>query len=187
VNVARLAIPDVLLIEPDVFTDHRGQFVELWQDARYRELGIGGPFVQDNVSQSRRGVLRGLHYQWPSAQGKLVTVLHGTVYDVAVDLRCDSPTYGKWIGQELSAESGRQLWIPTGLAHGFLALTDLAVFQYKATKPYTPGDEVTIRWDDPQLGIQWPIAEPVLGKRDATAPTLAEVPRERLPTCAPAS
>jgi dTDP-4-dehydrorhamnose 3,5-epimerase len=138
--------------------------------------------VQDNVSHSHRGVLRGLHYQLPGAQGKLVTVLHGSVFDVAVDIRRGSASFGKWIGQELSAERGHQLWIPPGFAHGFLALSELAVFEYKVTQLYAPADEVTIRWDDPQLAISWPIAKPALGSRDAEAPRLADIPVDRLPS-----
>lgn len=181
-KVTPLAVPDVLCIEPRVFGDARGWFYEGWQDARYADAGLPGPFVQDNFSYSQRGVLRGLHYQWPRVQGKLVSVLQGAVYDVAVDVRTGSPTFGQWIGEELSAENHRQLWIPPGFAHGFLVLSETALFHYKVTVPYAPEDEVTVAWNDPAFGIAWPDPAPVLAARDAQAPPFAQVPAARRPT-----
>lgn len=164
------------VLEPRVFADARGRFVETWNAERYAGLGIPGPFVQDNVSVSKRGVLRGLHFQNPNAQGKLVSVLHGAVWDVAVDLRVDSPTFGEWVGVELSAENGRQMWIPEGFAHGFQALEDATVFGYKCTAAYSPADEHSLRWDDPALGIAWPLAEPRVSAKDGAAPGLMQLP-----------
>ena len=170
----------VLVLEPRVFADERGAFVETWNAERYAALGIEGPFVQDNVSVSKRGVVRGLHFQNPNPQGKLVSVLHGAVYDVAVDLRVGSETFGEWVGVELSAENGRQMWIPEGFAHGFQALADGTVFSYKCTAYYSPADERSLRWDDPALGIAWPLAEPIVSAKDAAAPVLMGLPEEQL-------
>jgi dTDP-4-dehydrorhamnose 3,5-epimerase len=175
-KVTETQLPGVLVLEPRVFEDERGRFVETWNDERYAALGVEGPFVQDNVSVSKRGVLRGLHFQNPNPQGKLVSVLHGAVYDVAVDLRRDSGTFGKWVGMELSAESGRQLWIPAGFAHGFQALADGTVFSYKCTGYYSPADERSLRWDDRALGVEWPLSEALISPRDAQAPRLADLP-----------
>ena len=168
-----LAIADVMLIEPKVFGDSRGFFYESFnQQAFDQATGVHLPFVQDNHSRSRRGVLRGLHYQLPpKAQGKLVRVVRGAVFDVAVDIRRDSPTYGQWVGVELSEENHRQLWIPPGLAHGFVVLSETADFLYKTTDTYSPAHERSIRWDDPAIGIDWPLAargisEPLLSDKD---------------------
>lgn len=183
-KVTALAIPDVKLIEPKVWGDARGFFFESYRDDRYSEAGIAGPFVQDNQSFSQRGVLRGLHFQWPNnVQGKLVSVVQGAVWDVAVDIRRGSPTFGQWVGAELSAENHHQLWVPPGFAHGFVVLSETALFTYKCTALYSPADEVSIRWDDPTLAIQWPsaIAEPSLSAKDAAAPLLADLPAEKLP------
>ena len=180
-NKIDTALPGVLVLEPDVRVDDRGYFVELWQEARYEAMGICGPFIQDNLSHSRRGVLRGLHLQWPHAQGKLVIVPHGEVFDVAVDVRRGSATYGQWTGLVLSAANQRQLWIPPGYAHGFAVLSEWATVQYKTTAPYVPQDEVTIAWDDPAIGIAWPSDSPLLSPRDAEAPTLAKISTSRLP------
>lgn len=174
-------LPGPLLLEPQVFRDDRGAFMELYREERYAAAGIADRFVQDNLSQSRMHVLRGLHIQHPNGQGKLVTVLRGEVFDVAVDLRRGSPAFGRWAGVSLTAESARQLWIPPGFAHGFVVLSERALFSYKCTHPYAPANELTIRWDDPDIGIEWPVAEPVLSPKDAAAPALAEVPLERLP------
>jgi dTDP-4-dehydrorhamnose 3,5-epimerase len=166
------ALPGVLLITPDVFGDSRGYFLESWQQSKYAAAGIGPHFVQDNQSGSVRHTLRGLHYQVPSPQGKLVRVVAGSVFDVAVDIRRASPTFGKWCGYELSAENRRQLWVPEGLAHGFLVLSDFAEFQYKCTEFYAPSHERAIRWNDPELAIDWPLpagAAPLLSPRDANA------------------
>jgi dTDP-4-dehydrorhamnose 3,5-epimerase len=169
-----------LLIKPRLFRDERGQFLETWRASSYHALGVG-PFVQDNVSLSRRGVVRGLHLQHPNVQGKLVSVLSGNVFDVAVDVRLGSPRFGQWVGVELSSENGFQLWIPPGFAHGFMALTEWAVFAYKCTDYYAPLAERTVRWNDPAIGVRWPLIEPVLvAPKDAAAPLLADIPAESL-------
>lgn len=162
------AIPDVVLIEPQVFEDERGFFMETWQRRKFAEAGIDVDFVQDNHSRSVKGTLRGLHYQLPPhAQGKLVRVTVGEVFDVAVDIRRGSPTFGRWVGEYLSAENKRMLWIPPGFAHGFYVTSDVAEFQYKCTDYYAPECERCIRWDDPQLAIAWPLAgEPLVSAKD---------------------
>ena len=156
-QVTRTAIADVLVLEPRVFGDARGFFFESFNQRVFAELtGVTLPFVQDNHSMSQKGVLRGLHYQVRQPQGKLVRVVRGEVFDVAVDIRPESPTYGKWVGQHLSAENQRQMWVPPGLAHGFLVLSDVAEFLYKTTDYYAPEHERCIAWNDPFLGIDWP-------------------------------
>lgn len=180
-KVSPTALPGVLLIEPKLYRDDRGHFVEVWNQARYQAEGVAEVFVQDNLSVSRRGVVRGLHLQNPDGQGKLVMVLRGSVYDVAVDVRVGSPHFGQWFGYELTAESGQQLYIPPGFAHGFAVTSDEAVFLYKCTTPYRPAHELTVRWDDPALGIRWPVSRPILSAKDAEAPRLAEIDRLRLP------
>lgn len=180
-KVSATALPEVLLIEPRIFSDDRGRFMETYNAARYREAGIDVSFVQDNLSYSRKGVLRGLHYQQPNAQGKLVQVVVGEVYDVAVDIRQGSPRFGQWVGVTLSSSNGRQLYVPAGFAHGFLATSDDAVFQYKCTAPYHPESERSIRWDDPMIGIEWPRRDVILAEKDAGAPTLDGLPADRLP------
>ena len=180
-NVTELSLPGVLLLEPRVYADRRGFFLEIYQQARYETQGVGGPFVQDNLSFSRRGVVRGLHYQLRRPQGKLVMAVAGEVLDVVVDIRRGSPTFGKWLSTGLSGESGRQLYIPPGYAHGFCVVSDSAVFLYKVTDYYEPGDEYGIRWDDPDLGIPWPVTEPVLSDRDRAWPALRKVLPEHLP------
>lgn len=177
--------PELLLIEPRVHRDERGSFRELYHEDRYRAAGLDARFVQDNLSESRCGVLRGLHLQHPRAQGKLVTVLEGSVYDVAVDVRVGSPNFGRWAATELTAERGRQLWVPPGFAHGFLVTSDRAVFAYKCTEPYSADDELTLRWDDPALAIDWPTASPILSPKDASAPRLSELDAGRLPPYLP--
>lgn len=179
-------LPDVLLFEPPVFRDARGAFRELHNQERYAAAGLAARFVQDNLSHSDRHVLRGLHLQHPRGQGKLVTVLDGAVYDVAVDVRRGSPTFGRWAGYELTAENAHQLWIPPGFAHGFLVLGERALFAYKCTDVYQPANELSVRWDDPALGIEWPVAAPVLSPKDADAPRLADIPADRLPAYEPA-
>ena len=177
-KATRLAIPDVVLLEPRVFGDDRGFFSESFNQQRFNEAtGLNYDFVQDNHSKSAKGVLRGLHYQLPpKAQGKLVRVVAGEVFDVAVDIRKYSPTFGKWVGEKLSADNKRQLWIPPGLAHGFLVLSDSAEFLYKTTDYYAPEQERCIRWDDPDLAIEWPIeGEPVLSAKDALGKRLSEI------------
>lgn len=175
--VAPTAIRDVLLVQPVLHVDPRGFFVETWHEARYAASGIAGPFVQDNHSHSVRHALRGLHYQVGRPQGKLVRVASGSVYDVAVDLRRSSPTFGHWVSAELSGENQHQLWIPPGFAHGFYVLSAHADMTYKCTAPYAPELDRTVRWDDPQIGIQWPLGEgatPLLSAKDAGAPLLGD-------------
>lgn len=175
------ALPGVLLLRPRVFADDRGHFLETWRRERYAQAGVAGDFVQDNASYSHRGVLRGLHFQQPYGQGKLVSVLLGEVWDVAVDVRAGSPTFGRWVGYTLSAANGHQLWIPPGFAHGFVVTSDQAVFSYKCTDVYHPEAELTIRWDDPDLAVAWPVVPTRVAEKDAAAPTLGEIPAERLP------
>jgi dTDP-4-dehydrorhamnose 3,5-epimerase len=178
------ALPEVLLVEPKVFGDARGYFFESYSARRYAEAGVpGGPaaFVQDNVSYSRRGVLRGLHYQYPFGQGKLVGVLRGEVFDVAVDVRRGSPTFGRWAGECLSEGNKRQLYLPPGFAHGFLVTSPDALVAYKCTDYYHPEAERSIRWDDPRIGIDWPLDQPVVSAKDDVAVTLDAVPEELLP------
>jgi dTDP-4-dehydrorhamnose 3,5-epimerase len=181
-KVERTALPGVLILEPKVFGDARGFFMETWNRSRYAEAGLPGEFVQDNVSYSRHGVLRGLHYQSPRAQGKLVHVLEGEVFDVAVDVRVGSPTFGRWAGATLSAQNRRQLWIPPGFAHGFCVTGETALFCYKCTELYAPEHEGSILWNDPAIGIAWPLEHPTLSAKDAAAPPLAAVSPARLPT-----
>ena len=169
------AIPEVVRVEPDVHRDARGFFVETWRENRWREGGIAGPFVQDNHSRSRGGTVRGLHAQGRRPQGKLVRVVRGEIWDVAVDVRRGSPSFGRWVAETLSAENFAQLWIPPGFAHGFAVLSDEAEFVYKCTDYYDPDDELRIAWNDPVLAIPWPVAEPLLSEADRYAPTLAEV------------
>ena len=171
-KITKTAIAGVLIIEPKVFEDARGFFLESFHATRYAEAGIQSPFVQDNHSNSAKGVLRGLHFQKQYPQGKLVYVTSGIVFDVAVDIRPDSPTYGKWVGATLSADDHKQFYLPPGCAHGFCVLSDRADFHYKCTDYYHPEDEGSIRWDDPDIGIQWPGAEPILSTKDANAPFL---------------
>lgn len=176
-KITPTAIADVLLIEPRVFGDERGFFFESFNERMFRETtGVTLPFVQDNHSKSVRGVLRGLHYQTEQAQGKLVRVVAGEVFDVAVDIRRDSPTYGQWVGEILSADNKRQLWVPPGLAHGFLVLSESAEFLYKTTDYYAPAHERCIAWNDPTLNIQWPLHDvaPQLSAKDAAGRPFVE-------------
>jgi dTDP-4-dehydrorhamnose 3,5-epimerase len=170
-------LPGVIRIEPVVHGDDRGLFMETWQARQFQEAGIDADFVQDNFSQSLKGTLRGIHYQIKQAQGKLVRVVAGEVYDVAVDLRRSSATFGQWAGEVLSAKNRHQLWVPPGFGHGFLVLSDSAEFEYKCTDYYAPEFERSIRWDDPDLGIDWPLKpgeEPILSSKDAAAPFLKD-------------
>jgi dTDP-4-dehydrorhamnose 3,5-epimerase len=170
-------IPDVILIAPKVFGDERGFFMETYRADRYAEFGISTNFVQDNHSGSQRGTLRGLHYQIRQTQGKLLRVVAGEIFDVAVDIRRSSPTFGHWIGEVLSAENKRQLWVPPGFAHGFYVLSEWAELTYKTTDYYAPEWERSILWNDPEIGIKWPIpidTEPLLSSRDAQAKLLAD-------------
>jgi dTDP-4-dehydrorhamnose 3,5-epimerase len=165
----------VLVVEPDIHRDNRGFFKETYQMARYREIGIQQEFVQDNVSRSERGVLRGLHFQKKRPQGKLVSCLNGSVFDVAVDIDKDSKTYGHWYGAELSGTNHLQLWIPPGYAHGFCVLSDVADFCYKCTGLYDPSDEEGIIWNDPFVGVEWPISVPILSEKDKSFSTLTRM------------
>jgi dTDP-4-dehydrorhamnose 3,5-epimerase len=175
-NVIQTKLKDCVIIEPKVFGDHRGFFLETFQADRYREqAGITLPFVQDNHSRSAKGVLRGLHFQKTKPQGKLVRVVSGEVYDVAVDIRQGSPSFGLWEGVILSEENKRQLWVPPGFAHGFLVLSDTADFEYKCTDYYDPSDEGSLVWNDPAMAITWPLDKPSLSDKDLKAPTFAEL------------
>jgi dTDP-4-dehydrorhamnose 3,5-epimerase len=171
------AIKEVLVVTPDVKSDQRGFFLESYRQEEYRAAGIPGPFVQDNHSGSKRGVLRGLHFQTLPPQGKLVRAVTGEVFDVAVDLRKSSPTFGRWVGEYLSAENARQLWIPAGFAHGFYVRSSWADLLYKVTDYYSPEGDRTLRWDDPALGIRWPLldgAAPILSEKDRLGKLLSE-------------
>lgn len=176
-KVIDTAIPDVKIIEPTVFGDERGFFMETWNQKRFEELVTGKPttFVQDNHSKSKKGILRGLHYQTENTQGKLVRVVSGEVFDVAVDIRKDSPTFGQWVGEYLSAKNKRQLWVPEGFAHGFYVTNEEAEFVYKCTDYYNPSAEHSILWNDPQISIEWPVdGKPVLSDKDRTANSLSQ-------------
>jgi len=179
-KVTRCELEALLIIEPTVFGDERGFFMETWNEQRYAEAGLDARFVQDNLSFSRRGALRGLHFQNPNPQGKLVSVLQGEVFDVAVDLRQSSPTFGKWHGLLLSAENRTQFYVPPGFAHGFAVLSETAMFVYKCTELYSPKDENTLKWDDPELGIAWPIDNPTLSDKDTRGLPLRQLPLGKL-------
>lgn len=168
-----------------MFGDSRGFFFETWNAERFSECGLPGNFVQSNVSSSARGVLRGLHYQWPRPQGKLVTVLQGEVYDVAVDIRQGSPTFGRWEAFILSGENRRQLWIPPGFAHGFAVLSDTALFNYLCTDVYVKEADAAIRWNDADLAVDWPISAPSLSMKDQQAPFLKDISGDNLPVYVP--
>lgn len=180
--VSETQLPGVLLIEPKVFGDERGYFLETWSSTRYKDHGVSVDFVQDNLSKSRRGTLRGLHLQHPHGQGKLVYVVVGEVFDVAVDVRDGSPSFGRWYGTVLSEENKRQMFVPPGFAHGFCVTSAEAIFAYKCTEGYRPEAELTIAHDDPTIGIPWPIEAPTLSKKDMAGLRLADIPRERLPS-----
>jgi dTDP-4-dehydrorhamnose 3,5-epimerase len=174
-KVKKTPLPGLLIVEPILFGDSRGFFMETYSKGRYAAAGIDTELVQDNLSFSRRGILRGLHFQNPSAQGKLVYVLQGEVFDAAVDIRRSSPTFGKWHGVVLSADNKRQFWIPPGFAHGFCVTSETALFVYKCSAYYDPAHEHTIRYDDPAIGIEWPIEDPVLSVKDGKAPGLSDL------------
>ncbi len=185
-QVTQSAVADVLIIDPKVFGDARGYFFETYNEKRYRDAGIKGDFVQDNLSLSKRGILRGLHFQNPNAQGKLVSVLKGAVFDVAVDIRVGSPTFGKWVGFELSEENRRQAFIPPGFAHGFAVISDEALFSYKCTDLYNPQTEGVILWNDPDIGVDWgSLQGPQLSDKDKKGVRLRDFPKERLPVYQP--
>ena len=180
-KVIETDLPGCLLIEPRVFEDERGFFFESFNHDKLAAMGLQPQFVQGNTSRSARGVLRGLHYQWPRPQGKFISVSEGEVWDVAVDIRRGSPTYGRWTAAVLSAENKRQFWIPEGFAHGFVVLSEQATFHYLCTATYDPQADAAIRWDDADLAIDWPVSAPRLSPKDAAAPFLADVAAERLP------
>ncbi len=177
-KATKTELKDVLLIEPDVFEDERGFFFESYNQRTYANMGIREKFVQDNHSRSVKHTLRGLHYQINPGQGKLVRVVVGEVFDVAVDLRFGSPTFGKWTGYYLSAESKRQLYIPVGFAHGFCVTSEVAEFEYKCTDFYSPGDERGIIWNDPDIGIDWPVSEPILSPKDSGNPAFRDIEKD---------
>jgi dTDP-4-dehydrorhamnose 3,5-epimerase len=179
VKISPTALPEVLVIDPEVYQDQRGFFVEAWHSAKYRAAGIDRPFVQDNQSRSTRGVLRGLHYQLEQVQGKLIRVAAGEIFDVAVDLRRSSPTFGRWAGGMLSGKNQRQIWVPPGFAHGFYVTSDSADVIYKCTDYYHPQSERTLRWDDADVGIEWPLIEgrpPMVSLKDAGGLSLRDAP-----------
>lgn len=181
-KVIPAVLPGVLIVEPAVHEDRRGFFMETWHAERYMRAGIPGPFVQDNLAYSVQGVLRGLHFQHPRGQGKLVYVLQGEVFDVVVDVRAGSLTFGHWFGTRLSVTTPRQLYIPPGFAHGYLVVSEQALVAYKCTEYYDPACERGIRWDDPDVGIKWPETPSILSERDRQWPFLGEIPREALPS-----
>ena len=174
-------LPEVVIVEPKIFRDQRGFFLETYRENTYRDWGIPDRFVQDNYSYSVKGVLRGLHYQLGEPQGKLVWAAQGEIFDVAVDIRKGSPTFGRWEGQWLSAENQRQLYIPPDFAHGFCVKSDYAVVIYKCTRYYAPKEERGVRWNDPKLAIEWPIRDPIMSEKDKMLPTLDEAAGEDLP------
>jgi dTDP-4-dehydrorhamnose 3,5-epimerase len=180
-KVTQTKIPSVLVFEPDAFGDTRGWFLETFSHKRYERAGIKLPFVQDNISFSARKVLRGLHFQYPHSQGKLVQVLSGEVFDVAVDIRVGSPTFGQWVGETLSSSNHKQVYIPPGFAHGFCVLSDTAMFSYKCTDYYSPAAEAGIIFNDPDLNIAWPVGAPIVSGKDAGYPRLKNIPKDKLP------
>ncbi|WP_313347879.1 dTDP-4-dehydrorhamnose 3,5-epimerase [Stenotrophomonas sp.] len=183
-KVIETSLTGCYVIDPKVFGDDRGFFFETWNAGRFGEVGLPTAFSQSNVSSSTRGVLRGLHYQWPHPQGKLVSVLEGEVYDVAVDIRRGSPTFGRWEAVVLSAANKRQFWIPPGFAHGFAVLSDTALFHYLCTDVYVKEADAGIRWNDADIAVDWPIGQPLLSAKDEQAPFLKDLPEDRLPVVA---
>ena len=181
-KVSPTKLRGVFVVEPDVFADQRGFFLETWSHKRYSEAGLPQTFVQDNLSRSTKGILRGLHLQHPYGQGKLVQVVAGEVFDVAVDVRVGSPTFGQWEGITLTGENHRQIYIPPGFAHGFCVLSEEALFSYKCTEAYHRETELGVIWNDPAIGIDWPIDDPILSTKDAAFPLLADIDQGRLPS-----
>jgi len=185
VKTIETGIPGLIIIEPAVHGDARGFFMETWNATRYEAAGLPGQFVQSNLSRSGPGVIRGLHYQYPEPKGKLVSVLEGRVFDVAVDIRPDSPSFRQWAGVELSAENHRQLYVPEGFAHGFCVLGDSALLSYLCTQVYRSEHDSVVAWDDPDIGIRWPLESGQLSQKDAAAPRLKDIGIEALPRMAP--
>ncbi|MEA5122822.1 dTDP-4-dehydrorhamnose 3,5-epimerase [Xanthomonas floridensis] len=184
-KVIETSLPGCFVIEPRVLGDERGQFFEAWNAERFDQHGFPARFLQSNISTSTKGVLRGLHYQWPRPQGKLVSVLEGEVYDVAVDIRRGSPYFGQWTAAILSAENNRQFWIPEGFAHGFAVLSERAVFSYLCTDIYVHDADASVRWNDATIGVDWPISSPILSGKDRAAPLLEDIDDARLPVYQP--
>lgn len=184
-KIVETNLPGAIIIEPQVFGDARGFFYESYNADRFREVGIDPRFVQSNVSRSGKGVLRGLHYQWPNPQGKLVSVLEGEVFDVAVDIRRGSPTFGQWTGVMLTADNKRHFWVPEGFAHGFCVLSEFATFTYQCTALYQREADAGIRWNDADIAVDWPVASPLLSDKDTRAPLLKDVATDRLPEWLP--
>ena len=180
-RIEKTGLDGLLLIEPKCFVDERGFFLESFQDARYREAGITDSFVQDNHSRSKKGVLRGLHFQFEDAQAQIVTVMRGHIYDVAVDVRPDSPTFGRWFGANLSDDGPRQMYMAPGFAHGFCVLSEFADLHYKVSRIYNRHQEGGVRWNDPDLAIKWPLGTPFVSDRDAAYPLLRDLDKRRLP------
>ena len=180
-QVIETGIPGLVVVEPVVHGDHRGFFMETWHAGRYAEHGLPERFVQSNLSRSQAGVIRGLHYQYPQPQGKLVSVLEGRAFDVAVDIRPDSPTFRQWAAVELSAENHRQIYVPEGFAHGFCALGGPVLLSYMCTAPYAAEYDAAVAWNDPEIGVEWPISDGQLSAKDMAAPRLADIDPDRLP------
>jgi dTDP-4-dehydrorhamnose 3,5-epimerase len=180
-KIIETILPSCVVIEPQVHGDARGFFYESYNAQKYKEAGLDLKFVQSNVSRSAQGVLRGLHYQWPNPQGKLVSVLDGEVYDVAVDIRRGSPTFGRWAAAILSAENKRHFWVPEGFAHGFAVLSESATFSYQCTALYDRAGDAAVRWNDAEIAVDWPLATPQLSEKDANAPFLKDIAADRLP------
>lgn len=180
-EVEHLVLDGVLLLKPNVFTDKRGWFLQSFQQQQYQTIGINDTFVQDNLSHSIYATLRGMHYQYPHSQAKLVTVIHGSVFDVVVDIRVGSPSFGQWLGVELSDKNHRQLFVPAGFAHGFVVLSQTADFHYKCSDYYNPSTQASILWNDPDIGINWPLDQPILSDKDQNAKPLREIPEQDLP------
>ncbi len=180
-KVTPTKLPGVVIVDPDVFEDPRGFFLETWAQRRYLEAGLPQTYVQDNLSRSSQGILRGLHLQHPFGQGKLVQVMLGEVFDVAVDVRLGSPTFGQWVGTTLSGKNHRQIYIPPGFAHGFGVISESALFSYKCTEAYHRETELGVIWNDPDIGIEWPLTDPMLSTKDASFPRLKDIPEDRLP------
>lgn len=186
-KIAPTELSDVLLVDPDVYADHRGFFMESWNQERYAAAGLAMDVVQTNLSRSEGSVLRGLHYQWRRPQGKLVSVVEGAIFDVAVDIRRGSPTFGRWVGRRLDDDKRRQLYVPPGFAHGFCSLTEVVVVAYACTTAYDPESDANVSWRDPAIAVDWPVESPQVSERDAAAPLLADIPSDRLPAYASAS
>jgi dTDP-4-dehydrorhamnose 3,5-epimerase len=182
ITITDTPLPGVRIIDTNRFADERGWFAEVWNAERYRAAGLELVFAQDNVSFSRRGVLRGMHFQWPNGQGKLISVLSGAVFDACVDVRAGSPTFGRWFGSVLSDDNRQQLWVPEGFAHGFLVLSDTAFVHYTCTAPYDARSDRALAWNDPDVGIEWPCQPAVVSQKDQAAPWLADLPPESLPS-----